>query len=932
MEEGQEVSTCDGKNAHTSQHCEVADKMAAHSSEPKGSLLKSEPVVQPRPEHSLSVAKSRRSSTTSTEARRIRLLFEAEQQKAAIKMQLIDKRLAADLADLEDERYSSHESIEVTRRNVEQWMEENAKGHVTEPPQSHLEPPQPQPQPAPGYGMSTGNLHKADADASDRTIQMLASAVQNLTTSSGHHKPNANLLSRICTPRDLPEYHGDPLDWLQFKQAYEESTDVCNFSPKENLWRLRKCLRGPAKEAVSALLISASSPDKIMATLQLRFGDPDCILNRLVLDIKKLQPISHDYQKEIVIFSVKVQNFVEAVKVVGREEYIQGMSIVPLLLSKLPTLLLSKWSDYSFPLINSGINKSRLDILSDFLNMEAMKIATTANIHHTLSYRSDQHKYKHHDTNNRPQVVLLQTEEPVSGDNNKCNFCRKSQCRKLSECKQFKKALRKVRWQYVKRNGICFKCLDSRHERETCPAPVCDKEECGRAHHRMLHYNVNNNSQGGSPGQAAARERDSQSADAPAPEVVTHVNLSCNRVLLKVVPVRIHTADGAVIHSSALLDDGSTVTLISAALAERAGLRGRRESMRVCGPWSESEIVCDSTILELRLSDIDDKVHSIKARSWCIHGNVVVRGTAGAARAALCIASAGANAGAAGAALSTAGAGADTGAGAGAAMQWPLAMSTGANADAAGAALSTAGAGAATQWPLAMSAGANAGAAGAALSTAGAGAAMQWPLAMSAGANAGAAGAALSTAGAGADTGAGAGAAMQWETRALRDLHEEVRRAFALDAAGVTSRPRQNADDARAVEQLERSAELVDGRWRVGLPWKDPECAMPDTMPDALKRLRGIERKMARDQQYADRYVERVHHLFENDFARELEDTRRTQRTWYLSHFGVDNPNKKKLRLVFDAADSTNGTCLNDYLLKGPDLLTSLWVSCYASG
>ncbi|XP_061726521.1 uncharacterized protein LOC133532048 [Cydia pomonella] len=99
---------------------------------------------------------------------------------------------------------------------------------------------------------------------------------------------------------------------------------------------------------------------------------------------------------------------------------------------------------------------------------------------------------------------------------------------------------------------------------------------------------------------------------------------------------------------------------------------------------------------------------------------------------------------------------------------------------------------------------------------------------------------------------------------------------------------------------------------------------MPDSFPSALNRLKGIERKMSRDPGYSKRYSERVDHLLNNDFATELKETQRTQRTWYLPHFGVDNVNKKRLRLVFDAAATSEGLCLNDYLLKGPDLLNSL--------
>ena len=46
--------------------------------------------------------------------------------------------------------------------------------------------------------------------------------------------------------------------------------------------------------------------------------------------------------------------------------------------------------------------------------------------------------------------------------------------------------------------------------------------------------------------------------------------------------------------------------------------------------------------------------------------------------------------------------------------------------------------------------------------------------------------------------------------------------------------------------------------------------------------------------------------------------------TYYIPHHYVTKPNKQnKFRVVFDASPKYAGTSLNDYLLKGPDLLNS---------
>lgn len=122
---------------------------------------------------------------------------------------------------------------------------------------------------------------------------------------------------------------------------------------------------------------------------------------------------------------------------------------------------------------------------------------------------------------------------------------------------------------------------------------------------------------------------------------------------------------------------------------------------------------------------------------------------------------------------------------------------------------------------------------------------------------------------------------------------------------------------------MEQTATLTGGKWYVGLTRKDTNCKMPDSYPNALVRLKGVERKIQRNNEHGERYVGCINHLFTNYFANRIHHNIVTPRTWYIAHFGFDIPIKNKLRWMFDAAHK-NGLYLNGYLYKALDLLMSL--------
>ncbi|XP_073949021.1 uncharacterized protein [Choristoneura fumiferana] len=153
-----------------------------------------------------------------------------------------------------------------------------------------------------------------------------------------------------------------------------------------------------------------------------------------------------------------------------------------------------------------------------------------------------------------------------------------------------------------------------------------------------------------------------------------------------------------------------------------------------------------------------------------------------------------------------------------------------------------------------------------------------------------------------------------------------VQRHFAIDALGVSLATKPRPAEERAKRLFEATVKFHGDHYEVGLPWITDEVQTPASYATALQRFKGIERKMRRDANFAQEYAAQVTNLIAKGYAEPAtEADARHPRAWVLPHFAVRNPNKPgKLRLVFDAASRSQGRCLNDFLLEGPDLLKSL--------
>ncbi|XP_054745916.1 uncharacterized protein LOC129250308 [Anastrepha obliqua] len=161
-------------------------------------------------------------------------------------------------------------------------------------------------------------------------------------------------------------------------------------------------------------------------------------------------------------------------------------------------------------------------------------------------------------------------------------------------------------------------------------------------------------------------------------------------------------------------------------------------------------------------------------------------------------------------------------------------------------------------------------------------------------------------------------------------MDQQLKTYFSIDAIGSYApiKPLISKDDERALQIMEKTTRFISAekRWETGLLWKHEAVELPDSLPMAIRRLSCLESKMKRDSSIRQFLINKIHDYEKKGYVRKLNknEIKYSARSWYLPIFTVLNANKKKTRLVWDAAARVKGVGLNDMLLKGPDLLKSL--------
>ena len=164
----------------------------------------------------------------------------------------------------------------------------------------------------------------------------------------------------------------------------------------------------------------------------------------------------------------------------------------------------------------------------------------------------------------------------------------------------------------------------------------------------------------------------------------------------------------------------------------------------------------------------------------------------------------------------------------------------------------------------------------------------------------------------------------------------DISEFWKTESMGVLVKPCVcEADKLSQVEReekalIDKSAQKIGNQWMIPYPWRKDPRSLPDNTNQALKRLELTEPRPSNNPDQAEAYHKQMVEMEEMKFSRKLskeEIEKYEGPAHYISHHAVIQPEKKStpVRIVFNSSATYQGSRLNDYWRKGPDLLNSLF-------
>ncbi|XP_055590290.1 uncharacterized protein LOC129742417 [Uranotaenia lowii] len=690
----------------------------------------------------------------------------------------------------------------------------------------------------------------------------------------------SQIAARQVYPRTLPKFSGRPQEWPAFISAYEQANRSCGFNNDENLVRIQEALQGKALETVRNRLLEPENVPAVIERLRKQFGNPEVLSTLLANRVQQLPGPSSEDLKSVIDFGNAVDELTQHLRVSKLNDHLSNPILMQQLIQKLPSCYAMQWVDFkrqqskvnleTFSVFMENLADKALEVSYEGARLEeASKGKRRENssavkgfihvadgevqeccCHHIQRKMLDDPIREKLNENN-----MASTERPKPDRN--CAVCGKPG-HFGKQCDELRSMSLEDRWKRVQTLNLCPLCLYSHGANRCWSKRRCGINRCEQNHHPLLHWE---------------------------PTGPQHVVASCNShrqcdqsVMFRIVPVMLYN-NGKQLETLALIDEGSSVTLIDTELARLLEADGVHEPLKMKWTNGISQTESDSVKFTLCISDQQQSCQSTLADVRTVAKlNLPVQGldsdelkerfdylqkielpnyTAAAPKLLIGINNIH--------------------------LIAPLESRIGEAGE-----------------PVAIRC------------------KLGWTI-----------------------YGPRDGAVASVQFIGLhhcgcdacckpdQEMNNALKEFFQLEAVGISPVNLESKEDKRAREILERTTKRIGNRFETGLLWAEDDVVFPDSFPMAVKRWKSLQVRMDRISGISENIAKQLQEYVDKGYAHRIteEEIKDTEpgKAWYLPINYVLNPNKPgKVRIVWDAAAKVQGVSLNDRLLKGPDMISSL--------
>ncbi|XP_055632594.1 uncharacterized protein LOC129773069 [Toxorhynchites rutilus septentrionalis] len=359
------------------------------------------------------------------------------------------------------------------------------------------------------------------------------------------------LAARKAVSHSLPKFRGEPEVWPLFISSFEYTTEACGFSNLENLKRLQDCLIGDALEA---------------------------LLKTLLVKVRNAPAPRVDRLESFIHFGITVKQLCDHLETARLHEHLNNPMLVQELVDKLPPSYKLDWVRFKRNKVESPLRmftNFTNDIVSDV--SEVTEFATLSVHEHLQSGKGNPKKkefvHVHELDQNRNEAFR-------SAVSKACWICKRSD-HLIKFCEEFRRMNIAQRLREVERQKLCRPCLN-RHGNGRCFSKIrCTIRNCQGNHHPLLH-------------------RVEESVQLQKAECNALKDTECS-VIFRQIQVTLYVGNRQ-FDTVAFLDEGSSATLVDAAVAKLLRAQGAVEPLIVTWTGNINRFENGSRKVELMIS------------------------------------------------------------------------------------------------------------------------------------------------------------------------------------------------------------------------------------------------------------------------------------------------------------------------------------------